>query len=37
MNNSEKIIEGHELDVESSQEIFNRTNVIKAIYVRVVK
>jgi len=36
-NNSEKIIEGHELDVESSQEIFNRTNVIKAIYVRVIK
>jgi hypothetical protein len=23
--------------VESSQEIFNRTNVIKAIYVRVIK
>ena len=36
-NNSEKIIEGHELDLESSQEIFNRTNVIKAIYVRVIK
>ena len=36
-NNSEKIIEGHELDTESSKEIFNRTNLIKAIYVKVIK
>ena len=36
-NNSEKIIEGHELDTESSKEIFNRTNLIKAVYVSVIK
>ena len=36
-NNSEKTIEDHELDIESSQEIFNRTNLIKAIYVSVIK
>jgi hypothetical protein len=37
MNNSEKTIEGHELDIENSESIFNRTNLIKAVYVSIVK
>jgi hypothetical protein len=37
MDNSDKTIEGHELDIESSESIFNRTNLIKAIYVSVLK
>ena len=37
MDNSETIIDGHELDIESSESIFNRTNLIKAIYVSVMK
>ena len=37
MDNSDKTIEGHELDIESSESIFNRTNLIKAIYVSVMK
>jgi len=37
MDNSDKTIEGHELDIESSESIFNRTNLIKAIYVSVIK
>ena len=37
MDNSDKTIEGHELDIESSESIFNRTNLIKAIYVSIMK
>ena len=37
INNSEKTIEGHELDIENSESIFNRTNLIKAVYVSIVK
>ena len=37
MNNSEEIIKGHELDIENSESIFNRTNLIKAVYVSIVK
>ena len=37
MNNSDKTIKGHELDIEDSISIFNRTNLIKAVYVSVVK
>jgi len=37
MNNSEEIIEGHELDIKNSESIFNRTNLIKAVYVSIVK
>jgi hypothetical protein len=37
MDNTDKIIEGHELDAENSESIFNRTNLIKAVYVSVVK
>ena len=37
MDNSDKTIEGHELDIEDSVSIFNRTNLIKAVYVSVVK
>ena len=36
-DNTEKLINGHELDIESSQSIFNRTNLINAIYVNVMK
>ena len=36
-DNTEKLINGHELDIESSQSIFNRTNLINAIYVKVMK
>jgi hypothetical protein len=34
---SEEIIDGHELNFEHSQNIFNRTNLIKAVHVRVSK
>ena len=37
MDDSDKTIEGHELDIESSESIFNRTNLIKAINVSVIK
>ena len=37
INNSEKTIKGHELDIENSESIFNRTNLIKAVYVSIVK
>ena len=37
MDDSDKTIEGHKLDIESSESIFNRTNLIKAIYVSVMK
>ena len=37
MNNSYKTIESHELDIENSESIFNRTNLIKAVYVSIVK
>ena len=37
MNNSEETIRGHELDIENSESIFNRTNLIKAVYVSIVK
>ena len=33
----EQIIDGHELNFEHSQNIFNRTNLIKAVHVRVRK
>ncbi|MDC0348700.1 hypothetical protein OAN28_05465, partial [Gammaproteobacteria bacterium] len=36
-DNTEKLVNGHELDIESSQSIFNRTNLINAIYVNVMK
>ena len=34
---SEEIIDGHQLNFEHSQNIFNRTNLIKAVHVRVSK
>ena len=36
-DNSEINIKNHELDLQNSQNIFNRTNLIKAVHVRVVK
>jgi hypothetical protein len=33
----EEIIDGHELNFKHSQNIFNRTNLIKAVHVRVRK
>ena len=37
MNDDEEVINGHELNFECSQNIFNRTNLIKALHVRVKK
>ena len=36
-DDGEEIIDGHELNFEHSQNIFNRTNLIKAVHVRVKK
>jgi hypothetical protein len=36
-DNSEINIKNHELDLQNSQNIFNRTNLIKAVHVRVIK
>jgi hypothetical protein len=36
-DDGEEIIDGHELNFEHSQNIFNRTNLIKAVHVRVRK
>jgi hypothetical protein len=36
-DNSEINIKNHELDLKNSQNIFNRTNLIKAVHVRVIK
>ena len=36
-DDGEEIIDGHELNFEHSQNIFNRTNLIKAVHVRVSK
>jgi hypothetical protein len=33
----EVTIKNHELDLQNSQRIFNRTNLIKAVHVRIIK
>jgi hypothetical protein len=37
MDGSEETVNGHQLNFESSQNIFNRTNLIKVLHVSVKK
>jgi hypothetical protein len=36
-DNEEVTIKNHELDLQNSQSIFNRKNLIKAVHVRIIK